>query len=193
MSNKLGDPTARIYGRVSLNPLKHVDIFGTIIIPLIFVLWMHSIPLGWAKPVPFNPENLKYPKRDSVLVALAGPFANFVLAVLFSIPWKYLADSGFAATHFYVLIGYIFYVNIGLLAFNILPFPPLDGSKIIGILVPRRFYHVYERYLRDGVAYVILFILFDIFVLQESFHFSVIQLVVNKMAIWIAALISLGT
>lgn len=192
MANKLGDPTARIYGRLSLNPMRHIDIFGTIIVPLVLML-SHVPPIGWAKPVPFNPENLKYPKRDSALVALAGPFSNLLMAVVFAIPWKYLAGAGFAATPLYGLITYIFFLNVALFAFNVLPFPPLDGSKIIGIFVPRRFYNAYENYIRNGVTYLILFILFDSFVLQEILHFSILSLVMNWAIKWIVAIIYMGT
>ena len=185
MADRLGDPTGRIYGRLSLNPLKHFDFFGTL--SLIF------LGIGWGKPVPFNPENLKYPKRDSALIALAGPVTNLLTALIFAIPLKYLSYTTFVTTPFYGLIGNIFAVSILLFALNVLPFPPFDGSKIIGVFVPNRWQHAYERYLRDGVSYVIIFILFDVLVLEQVFGFSVLHFVVLKITTWIIALISLGT
>lgn len=185
MANKLGDPTGRIYGRLTLNPLKHFDLVGTL--SLIF------FGIGWGKPVPFNPENLRNPKRDSALIALAGPFSNLLTALLCAIPLKYLSGSAFSGTPFYGLIGQLFMISILLFALNVLPFPPFDGSKIIGIFVPRRLQHAYENFLRNGVKYVVIFILFDVMVLGRVFHFSILQTIVAKMTTWIIALISLGT
>lgn len=185
MAYKLGDPTGKIFGRLSLNPLRHFDFFGTL--SLIF------FGIGWGKPVPFNPENLRSPKRDSALVALAGPLSNLLTALVFAIPLKYLSDSAFRTLPIYGLFGHIFAISVLLFALNVLPFPPFDGSKIIGIFVPRRFQGVYENYLRDGMKYVILFILFDVLVLQNVFSFSILHTIVIKMTTWIIAIISLGT
>lgn len=185
MADKLGDPTGRIYGRLTLNPLKHFDVVGTLSLIL--------FGIGWGKPVPFNPDNLKYPKRDSALIALAGPISNLLTAIIFAIPLKYLSDTAFHAFPLYDLFGDIFAISILLFSLNVLPFPPFDGSKIIGIFVPRRFHAAYDAYLRDGVKYVIIFILFDVFVLKEIFHFSILSATVIKMTTWIIAIVSLGT
>ena len=185
MANRLGDPTARVAGRLTLNPLKHFDLVGTLSLIL--------FGIGWGKPVPFNPDNLRSPKRDSALIALAGPVSNLLTAVLFAIPLKYLADAGFRQLPFYDLMGYIFSMSILLFALNVLPFPPFDGSKIIGLFVPQRYHFVYEKYLREGVKYVVIFILLDVFILQKVFNFSILHTIVVKMTMWIIALISLGT
>lgn len=184
-ATRLGDPTARVYGRLTLNPLKHFDLVGTL--SLIF------FGIGWGKPVPFNPENLRSPKRDSALIALAGPFSNLLIAIACAIPLKYLSGTAFGATPFYGLIGQLFMISILLFALNVLPFPPFDGSKIIGIFVPRRLQHAYENYMREGVKYVVIFILFDVMVLRQIFNFSILHTIVVKMTTWIIALISLGT
>lgn len=184
-ANKLGDPTAKIYGRVSLNPLRHLDIIGTL--SLIF------FGIGWGKPVPFNPDNLRQPRRDSALIALAGPFVNLLTAIIFAIPLKYLSQTSFSALSLYNLMGHIFTISVLLFSLNILPFPPFDGSKIIGIFVPFRLQSSYEYYLKEGVKYVILFILFDVFVLKEIFGFPLLNFVIIKITTWIIAIISLGT
>lgn len=185
MANKLGDPTARIFGRLTLNPLKHFDLFGTL--ALIF------IGIGWGKPVPYNEANLRFPRRDAALIALAGPLSNLLTALVCAIPLKYLSDTAFYAMPLYGLVGQLFWLSILLMCLNILPLPPFDGSKIIGIFVPYRYHHIYQNYLHEGVKYVILFVLFDSLVLREVFGFSVLQFVVSKMALFVMALISLGT
>ncbi|MBI4994976.1 site-2 protease family protein [Candidatus Peregrinibacteria bacterium] len=184
-ADRLGDPTARIYGRLTLNPLKHFDFVGTLSL-IIF-------GIGWGKPVPFNPENLRYPKRDSALVALAGPVSNLLTALVFAIPLKYLGSTSFVRLPLYGLIGNIFAISILLFSLNILPFPPFDGSKIIGLFIPHHWHAAYENYLRDGVKYVILFILFDVLVLEKILGFSILHFIVVKITTWIIAVISLGT
>jgi Zn-dependent protease len=185
MANRLGDPTARVFGRLSMNPLRHFDIVGTL--SLIF------FGIGWGKPVPYNAENLRSPKRDSALIALAGPLSNLLTALVFALPLKYLSDTSFQSLPLYNLVYFIFHFSVVLFALNVLPFPPFDGSKIIGLLVPRRFHHAYEIYLKEGVKYVVIFILFDVFVLENSFHFSVLGSVLGKMVFWIKAIIYAGT
>lgn len=185
MANKLGDPTGKIMGRLTLNPLKHFDFFGTLSL-LVF-------GIGWGKPVPFNPENLRSPKRDAALIALAGPLSNLLTALVMAIPLKYLSDTSFRGLPLYDLLGNIFGISVLLFALNVLPFPPFDGSKIIGVFIPRSWQPAYERYLRDGVKYVILFILFDSFIIQSFLKFSILNLIVVKVTTWIIAIISLGT
>lgn len=185
MANRLGDPTARVFGRLSLNPLRHFDIVGTL--SLIF------FGIGWGKPVPYNVENLRSPKRDGALIALAGPLSNLLTAVVFALPLKYLSGTSFQALPLYTLVYFIFHFSVVLFALNVLPLPPFDGSKIIGLFVPHRFHHAYEAYLKEGVKYVVIFILFDVFVLERSFHFSVLGLVLGKMVFWIKAIIYAGT
>lgn len=185
MADKLGDPTGRIYGRLSFNPLKHFDLVGTL--SLIF------FGIGWGKPVPFNPENLRFPKRDSALIALAGPFSNLLTALIIAIPLKYITSPGFRELPIYNLLSHIFLLSIVLFSLNVLPFPPFDGSKIIGVFIPRRFHALYENFLREGLKYTVIFILFDVFVLEKIFNFSILQTLVNKISRFIIAVISLGT
>lgn len=184
-ANALGDPTGKYMGRVTLNPLAHFDLFGTL--ALIFV------GIGWGKPVPFNPNNLRHPKRDAALISLAGPFSNFLCAVIFAIPLKYLDSTVFKLTPGYSLLGALFWINVLLLSLNILPFPPLDGSKIIGIFVPNRYVWHYDKYLNQGVKYFIFFILFDIFIVKNIWGISILNYIILNIAQWIAAIVSLGT
>ncbi len=126
MANYLGDSTAKNAGRLTLNPLKHIDPVGTVIIP-IFMLFFAGGFIGWAKPVPYNPYNLKDSKFGSTKVAIAGPASNFLIAIIFGMFIRFSSLGGFA----YEMISLIVIVNIFLGLFNLIPIPPLDGSKIL--------------------------------------------------------------
>ena len=123
---KLGDPTAKYSGRLTLNPVSHVDPIG--------MLMLFFAGFGWAKPVPVNPYNLRDPKRDMVLVSLAGPMSNLILAVLFSFLFRIFYIFGSQAL--IDVVYKIIWINIVLAVFNMLPIPPLDGSKILAGIVP---------------------------------------------------------
>lgn len=156
VADKLGDPTARAMGRLDLNPFAHLDIIGSLAIIL--------FGFGWAKPVPVNPRNFKNPKRDWALVSVAGPVANIIMALIFMIITKIIYRlGGFmnqnALSILISIFSYITLVNISLAVFNLIPIPPLDGSKIIGALLPARIYNTilqYERY-AIIVVYVVMF------------------------------------
>lgn len=132
---KLGDPTAKNAGRLTLSPKAHIDPFGSIILPLIMVLLKGPV-FAYAKPVPYNPNNLRHPDRDEVLVALAGPCSNILQALigaaLFNILYPIVPIDLYGAWYWalYILSSYV-YVNLMLCFFNLIPLPPLDGSKII--------------------------------------------------------------
>lgn len=135
---KFGDYTAKLMGRLSLNPLKHVDLTGTIIVPTI-LFFLSGFILGWAKPVPVRWENLNNPRRDMALVALAGPGANFTMALIWAALWK-LCLILFSAPNYLVTIlifscqiGILF--NLVLMVINLIPIPPLDGSRIVSSLL----------------------------------------------------------
>ncbi len=129
-ANALGDPTAKIQGRLSLNPFRHIDLFGSIILPAILVLSKSSVLFGWAKPVPYNPYNLKRGGRFAeAIVAFAGPLANFALAAFVLLLYKLsIVSSAVAAT--------VIYMNLFLAFLNLIPIAPLDGSKILPALLP---------------------------------------------------------
>jgi len=134
---KLGDRTAKAQGRVSFNPLVHIDPFGTVILPLILLVSGSPFLFGYAKPVPVNFNNLNNPKRDMVLVALAGPMANILLVILAALSFYLLPIMpGFVGDWFLDNIRYMIFINALLAAFNMLPIPPLDGGRVAVGLLP---------------------------------------------------------
>lgn len=148
VANKCGDNTAKMLGRVSLNPLRHIDFFGTIVVPLMFLLLGSNFIFGWAKPVPILERKLHHVRRDVALVALAGPLANLLMMfgwlVIAKISLSFVAD--FKELLPFVLMGKAgIAINAMLIALNILPIPPLDGSKVVASLLPPRLAYHYER------------------------------------------------
>jgi Zn-dependent protease len=143
---RLGDPTAARLGRLTLNPLVHIDIFGTILVPLMLIVAHSPFVFGYAKPVPVNYANLRNPKRDMIWVAAAGPVTNLLLALAFTILWKSLAaltgGQGFSSTYGAFLAAIVLMaqsgilINITLAVFNALPLPPLDGGRVLVGLLP---------------------------------------------------------
>ena len=138
MAYKLGDPTAKMAGRLTLNPAAHLDGFGSIVLPALMALSGGPM-IAFAKPVPYNPYNLRNPKRDEVLVALAGPASNLLQAVVAGIIFRIAAVSMPLSQGTYVflqiLIMYVM-VNLSLMFFNLIPLPPLDGSSLLSIFIP---------------------------------------------------------
>lgn len=152
---KLGDPTAKRAGRLSLNPIKHIDPFGTVILPLMLMILNWPI-FGYAKPVPYNPTYFKDPRKGDCIVGLAGPCANLVMAaVAAGVAWALwpmvpdLLDS-VAFQYFYLMFLPMFaLINLYLMFFNLLPIPPLDGSSIFALLIPRKYlpkYYSVQQY-----------------------------------------------
>ena len=141
---KLGDPTAKRAGRLSLNPIKHIDPFGTVIMPL--MLMVLNMPVfGYAKPVPYNPAYFKDPRKGDLIVGLAGPFANLVLAVIgaivftilsFVLPLNVIVNNDFLYCFYALYLPMFSLINLYLMFFNLLPIPPLDGSSIFAFFLP---------------------------------------------------------
>lgn len=156
MAERLGDDTARQEGRITLNPIPHIDPMGTIMLPLfMYIATAGRFWFGAAKPVPVNFNNLRNPKLGMALVSLAGPLANFLLAVLFVIPIKLgLVNS----ISYPILITGIF-INLLLGTFNLIPIPPLDGSKILASLVTDRFAFKILEFEKYGFILVMFFVL----------------------------------
>ncbi len=147
MANRLGDPTARMLGRLSLNPMRHIDPWGTVILPLMLLVFSQgSMIFGYARPVPITSQNFRNPRRDGLLVALAGPVANVLVAILILLAaWAgqalgLLADAG---TRRVLEAG--LNINLVLAAFNLLPIPPLDGSEVLTALLPGPWAYAYQR------------------------------------------------
>lgn len=168
----LGDPTARLQGRLSLNPLVHIDPIGSVLIPALLFITNAGILFGWAKPVPYNPYNLRSPKWGEAMVAAAGPATNILIALIFGVLIR-LGDTLGLSSSFLDLASYIVYINILLAFFNMIPFPPLDGSKIIQPFLPlgaqmsyRNFLAQFERF---GLLGTFLFIFIFIQILWKPF------------------------
>lgn len=161
---RLGDPTPKLAGRLSLNPVKHLDLFGT----LAFIV---TQAIGWAKPVPVNPMNFRHPRRDMMWVALAGPVSNLLLATLFSLGLHFLPYLLYPLSIFgkktvlffgrplLLMLAIGIQLNIGLAVFNLLPVPPLDGSHILAGLLPREWAYRYKRLEPYGFI-ILLFLIF---------------------------------
>lgn len=157
VAERLGDPTAKLAGRLTLNPIPHIDPIGTILVPLVLVLLPGGFIFGWAKPVPFNPYLLRNKRWGPAWVALAGPGSNLIMAVIMSVIIRSLGINIFST-----FLAIIVFINILLAVFNLIPVPPLDGSKVLYALLPDnetwlRFKINLERY---GMMLVILVILF---------------------------------
>lgn len=176
VANKLGDHTARDMGRLTLNPLPHIDIVGTIIMPLLCMFFLKGIIFGYAKPVPINPYNFHNPKRGMALSSLAGPGINIALALLFSFllrvvisPIKDLVTDQiweWIAEPIALMLGYGVIINVALAVLNMIPIPPLDGSRLLYWILPNKFAAVYYRLEPFGMiillALMILGVLGDI-------------------------------
>ena len=159
---QLGDPTAKNAGRLTLNPLKHVDPFGTVLLPTILLtlrfLGYNTFVFGWAKPVPVNFSRLRNPKRDMMWVGLAGPAMNISLAVIFSLILKMQPSP-----EYYEFFGFAVFINLLLAVFNMIPIPPLDGSRLVMGLLPDRYFLLYSRLERHGILIVILLLYLGLF------------------------------
>ena len=141
-ADKLGDPTARYAGRLTLNPIPHIDFLGSIVLPIISVLSPGGFLFGWAKPVPYNPYNLtRAPRWGETIVAAAGPGTNFVLVFVFAVLMRLWGDPSFVAICF---IGILVNLWLGLL--NLIPIPPLDGSKVLSGILPRTLAYRYDQW-----------------------------------------------
>lgn len=155
---KLGDPTAKYAGRLTLNPIEHIDPVGTVLLPIMLIIIKSPVIFGWAKPVPVNFWNLRNPRRDMIWVGLAGPLANFLMAVVFSrllhlpIP-EFFREIALSA----VMINLVFAV------FNLMPIPPLDGSRVVSGLLPYNYARAYNEFERYGVMVIFLLLFMGFF------------------------------
>jgi Zn-dependent protease len=158
MAYALGDPTAKYAGRLTLNPLNHVDPMGSILVPLITS--MFGFTFGWAKPVPYNPYNLSNQKWGPGLVGFAGPMANIIIAIVFGLVIRFGSSLPVAyAMPVLEIATLIVILNLGLTIFNLLPIPPLDGSKVLFTFLPYSLYPVQEFLERNGFMLLLILIL----------------------------------
>ncbi|MCX7996662.1 MAG: site-2 protease family protein [Patescibacteria group bacterium] len=150
VADRLGDPTPRLQGRVTLNPIKHLDLFGSL-----FILF---VGFGWGKPVQFDPFNLRDPRRDGAIIALAGPVSNVILAAVTGLVTLGFQMAGMLPS-IASAIAYLFiYTNLGLAVFNMIPIHPLDGFKIVGGILPPEKAHEWYALERYGMIFLILLI-----------------------------------
>lgn len=178
---KLGDPTARDSGRLTLNPIPHIDLFGSIIVPLFSLLAAGQILIAWAKPVPINPMNLSNYRRDSVIVSAVGPLSNLIMAFICAVmsililKIQPLIGSSALSSSFYSFLLKMFldgiYLNIILGVFNLVPVPPLDGSHVLAAFLPDS---AAEAYSRVGFAGIFLIlILMRVPAFESIFHATI--------------------
>lgn len=158
VANSLGDPTARNLGRLTLNPIKHLDLFGSVLLPLITV-FMGGFVFGYAKPVPYNPLLLRDRRYGPAKIAFAGPASNLIVALAFSGFLKILPLS-LEATILPQLFGQIIFLNLVLAVFNLMPVPPLDGHWLLLTFLPARFYAFKSFLIRYGLFLFFIFLIF---------------------------------
>ncbi len=174
MANWLGDPTARLAGRLTLNPIPHIDPIGSILVPALLALSPGGMLFGWAKPVPYNPYNLRNQRWGEALVAAAGPGVNIVIAVVFAVIIRIAVGIEGISPAFVDLASYIVYINLLLAFFNLIPIPPLDGSKVLAGLLPAHLEMKYRelggRIEQYGIMATFVFIFVFMYVLWAPFH-----------------------
>ena len=178
-ADSLGDPTARLAGRLTLNPLPHIDLMGSIVLPALFVITSSPILFGWAKPDPYNPYNLKNQRWGETFVALAGVATNIFLAIIFGLLVRYGSVFGFDAMAL-SLAATIAFINLFLGLFNLLPFPPLDGFTALRSALPWRFSSGLARFEHRvrtmGVMSLVLFLIIFSFLFAGPFYQLVVWL-----------------
>lgn len=159
VASKLGDQTARMMGRLTLNPVKHIDPVGTLVVPLI-LLTITNFIFGWAKPVPVDWRNLRNPKRDMAYVAIAGPFANLLMLTLWALLAKLIFISGDMyhniAPQLFEMCRAGIFINIILMVLNLFPVPPLDGSRVLSALLPPVWAYRFNRVERYGLVILLV-------------------------------------
>src|SRR3989339_2239992 len=161
----LGDDTAKNEGRLTLNPLPHIDPVGTILLPLF-------IGFGWAKPVPYNPYNLRNQKWGTVLVGAAGALANLFIALVFGLMIRFHAELGIIpGTPFFEILGTITFLNIILAVFNMIPFPPLDGAKVLFSVLPYRFQQIHDYLEHNWLLFIVFVFFFAQYIIQPISSF----------------------
>ena len=167
VADRLGDPTAKNAGRLTLNPIPHIDPMGSILLPALMIFSGTNFIFGWAKPVPINPYNFKDQKYGTAKVSLAGPLGNLILALMFGLLMRFFPLS----ETFQLFLFYIVYINLLLMVFNLIPIPPLDGSKILATFLPPRAQEKLYSLERYGLILVLLFVFFGFSLIVPIINF----------------------
>jgi Zn-dependent protease len=164
VAERLGDPTARLMGRLTLNPVKHIDPIMSIFLPLVLILSGSPVVFGAAKPVPVDPFNFREPRKDMALVSIAGPLTNILIAIVASVIFK--ISSAFITTPGMDLLSSLLFIvmqiNLILAIFNLIPIPPLDGSKVLALILPEGLANTYLSFGSIGFFVIFLLLLFPI-------------------------------
>lgn len=183
-ANSLGDPTARLSGRLTLNPLPHIDLMGSIVLPALLIFTHSPIMFGWAKPVPYNPYNLRHQRWGETFVALAGAATNLLLAVIFGLIVRFSPVFGLDATAVSIAAT-IAFINLFLALFNLIPFPPLDGFAALRSALPwhlsSRLNTLENRVRGAGMLSLLLFLVFFSYLLATPFF---------NLVVWFFSLIA---
>lgn len=183
VADKLGDPTARLMGRLTLNPQKHIDLWMSVLLPLLLLISHSPVIFGAAKPVPIDPFNLREGRKDVAIVSLAGPLTNVVLAIFAALILRLLNLNSSAVT-FYLsdLLKTVVQLNLLLAIFNLLPIPPLDGSKVFSLILPEKDANTYLSFGSVGFFIIFFLLLFPIggFSLGE-FVFNLLSVAQNLL------------
>jgi Zn-dependent protease len=156
MADFFGDKTARHAGRLTMNPLPHIDPLGSVLLPVLSAFSFGGLIIGWAKPVPYNPYNLRYQRLGETLVAAAGVITNFLLAVIFGITYQILISQGLLGNPVLDLLQVAVLINLSLGFFNLLPLPPFDGLRIITSLFPASGRKISNFFDRNGIVFMII-------------------------------------
>jgi Zn-dependent protease len=159
----LGDTTAEDAGRLTLNPLRHIDPLTTILLPIVS-LWLFNTPFLAAKPVPFNPSRVRYGEMGAALVGIAGPITNLVLAIIAAIFMRFLSLPAFS------VLGIFMAVNVGIFVFNMIPFPPLDGSRLLYAFAPEPLQELMNRIEAMGFTAILIFMVLFFYLLAPLFE-----------------------
>lgn len=187
MAYRCGDDTAKLMGRMTINPLPHIDPLGTVIFPLIMMITQFPYMFGWAKPVPFNPLQLNDIRRDPVFVSLAGPGSNFIIAILGALVLRVLAvlvgiapDLQLLRTMI-IIVEYLVLINVLLMLFNLIPLPPLDGHHVLSYFLPPSGQRLMEKIGPFGIIIALMLIInFNIL----AYPMRIMYTILHYVAFW---------
>lgn len=158
VADRLGDPTPRSLGRLTLNPFAHLELVGSFLLPLLCIISGSGFIIGWAKPVPFNPGRLKFKRWGPALVALAGPMVNMIIAVACSLVLRFSPAASLGES-FTTMLIHVVIINVSLACFNLIPLPPLDGYHIVGAFFPRFLFWAQGILRRYGIVMLVILLL----------------------------------